>query len=233
MKNICVLLCALFCVAGNNKTLANPFISEVMYNLLGNDTGKEWIEVVNASGTPLPLTNWFVFESEVNHRIRFVSGSDTIPAGGIAVICSDAFGFSTNHPDFNGNLFESSFELSNIGETISLRDHNKNTVDAITYSSLMGGNGDGNSLNHVGASLVAMVPTPGTNSYLSILAFSRVTSDKAVMAISELVSDTTKIEFSRDLISWFIADVVSSGENMLDILIPENTSQCFFRVVRP
>jgi hypothetical protein len=231
MKNIFVLLCALFCVAENN-TFASPFISEVMYNLQGNDTSKEWLEVVNASRTPLQLTNWFIFEKGVHHRIRFVSGSETIPAGGIAIICSDALGFSTNHPDFNGNLFESSFELSNVGETVSLRDHDKNTVDSVAYSSSMGGNGDGNSLHRVGASFVAMTPTPGTNSYLSILAFSRATSGETTITISEPVSDTIKVEYSRDLVEWFIADIVSSGENTLHVLTP-NLPQGFFKVVRP
>ncbi|MEI8174403.1 MAG: lamin tail domain-containing protein [bacterium] len=231
MKNIYVLICTLFCVAGNN-TNASPFISEIMYDLPGNDTGKEWIEIVNASTTPLPLTNWFMFEGGVNHRIRSVGGSDTIPAGGVAIICSDALGFSTNHPDFNGNLFESSFELSNVGETIALRDHDKVAVDTITYSSLTGGNGDGNSLHRVGSSFVATIPTPGTNSHLSILAFSRVASGEATITISELVSDITKVKFSRDLTEWFITDVISSSENMLHILTLEEP-QCFFKVTRP
>jgi hypothetical protein len=234
MKNICVFFfCALFYIAGNSTVLASPFISEVMYNLPVNDIDREWMEVMNVSETPLPLTNWFILEGGVNHRIRFVSGSDTIPAGGIAVICSDGLGFFTNYPNFNGNLFESSFELSNVGETIALRDHDKNTVDAITYSSSMGGNGDGNSLHRVGTSLVAMTPTPGINSYLSILSFSRLTSDEAVITISEPVSGATKIKFSHDLINWSITDVVSSEENRLHILLPKDTPQCFFKAFRP
>ena len=233
MKNIYVLICTLFCVAGNN-TNASPFISEIMYDLPGNDTGKEWIEIVNASTTPLPLTNWFMFEGGVNHRIRSVGGSDTIPAGGVAIICSDALGFSTNHPDFNGNLFESSFELSNVGETIALRDHDKVAVDTITYSSLTGGNGDGNSLHRVGGSLVAMTPTLGINSCFSVLGFSRLISGEVIVTISELISDTTKIKYSSNLTEWFIAHVVFSEENTLHVLmpiVPADTS-CFFKVMK-
>jgi len=232
MKNIYVLLFALFSVIGNNTVQASSFISEVMYSLSGNDVGKEWIEIVNANKMPLSLTNWFILENEVNHKIKFISGSDIIPAGGIAVICSDALGFFTNHPNFNGNLFQSSFELSNIGETISLCDHNKNIVDTINYSYLIGGNGDGNSLNRVLASFVAMTPTPGINSCFSILAFSQMESNKVVITISELVLDTIQIEFSHDLINWSIADVVSSKENVFNILTPKDASQCFFRIVK-
>ena len=230
MKNICKLLCALCCVAVN--CIASPLISEVMYSLPGDDTGREWTEVANASTIPLQLTNWFLYENGVNHRIRAVTGLDIVPAGGVALICSDALGFLTDNPGFSGNLFESSFELSNTGETISLRDHNKNTVDAITYSSSMGGNGDGNSLHRVGASLVAMAPTPGTNPSLSIIAFLPTEPGKAAITISELVSGATEIKFSSDLVDWFTANVTSSEENKFHVLLPE-APQCFFRVVKP
>lgn len=139
---------------------ASVVINEIMYNLDGTDSKREWIEVHNAGSDSVDLSNWKLFENGTNHGLSPVA-SGSVPPDGYAVIADDPSGFKGDWPQYQGILFDSSFSLSNSGETLTLRDENLVDQDMVSYTSDEGANGDGNSLQKVGSRWVAAPPTPG------------------------------------------------------------------------
>ncbi|MBI5456439.1 lamin tail domain-containing protein [Candidatus Kaiserbacteria bacterium] len=142
---------------------AQVVISEVMYDLAeGSDGGREWIEVYNESGAAIDLSEWKLFENSTNHGLKALSGSELAP-GSYAIIADNPEKFKADYQSFTGLLFDSAFSLNNSGETLVLRCCGKDLADknTSTYSSDLGGAGDGTSLSRSGSSFVPTDPTPG------------------------------------------------------------------------
>jgi hypothetical protein len=143
---------------------AAQVITEVMYDLReGSDSGREWIEIYNAGSAPIDLTKWKVVESGKNHKITAVMGS--FGPGSFAIIADNAVKFQADHPGYSGALFDSAFSLNNKGETIGLADAVGKESDSIIYTSALGGNGTGDSLQKTdlspNVSISPGMPTPG------------------------------------------------------------------------
>ncbi len=138
-------------------------ISEIMYDPPGTDDGHEWIEVYN-DGAPVDLSKWKLFEGGSNHSIAAYAGGSMLQTGAYAVLADVPTKFLADNPSFSGQLFDTVFSggLNNTnGETLTLRNDSAVDVDTITYNPLVGGEGDGNSLQKVGTSWVAAPATPG------------------------------------------------------------------------
>lgn len=145
-------------------TSAQVVITEIMYDLkTGSDSGREWIEVYNSSSGAVDLSKWKVFENNKNHAIKKVEGS--FGSGSFAVIADNPAKFKSDHPDFSGALFDSAFSLNNKGESVALHTGAGAEIDAVIYTTALGGNGTGDSLQKieiaVGTSLAPGMPTPG------------------------------------------------------------------------
>jgi hypothetical protein len=141
---------------------ATVSIVEIMYDLEGADADREWIEIVNTTNSPVSVADWRLFEANTNHKLTLVSGSEILPAGGVAVIADNVERFRLDWPTFTGTLFDSVFSLSNTGETISLKNAALEIVDEVSYTSAQGAAGDGKSLVGTGNLWQAATPTPGT-----------------------------------------------------------------------
>ncbi|HEV8592664.1 MAG TPA: lamin tail domain-containing protein [Pyrinomonadaceae bacterium] len=140
---------------------ADDVITEIMYDLQeGSDGGREWIEVYNAGNTAVTLTDWKLFENGTNHKI---SGEGVLTPGAYAVIADNPSKFKNDWPSFAGLMFDSAFSLGNEGESISLRDGALVDLASAVFSSGLGGNGTGDSLQRLetGAPFRAGIPTPG------------------------------------------------------------------------
>jgi len=143
------------------SALAQVSITEIMYDLEGSDSGREWAEVFNGGGSVVDLADWRFFEGETNHKLTAVQGGSALASGGYAVITDNATQFLGDHVGFSGVLFDSSFSLSNTGESLALRDSALADIDSVTYSSERGATGNGLSLQKSGGSWIAALPTPG------------------------------------------------------------------------
>ena len=87
-------------------------ITEIMYDLPGSDSGREWIEVYNAGASDIDLSLFKFFEANTNHGLA-PAGSSILSAGALAVIADNPEKFSIDWPSYNGLIFDSSFSLSN------------------------------------------------------------------------------------------------------------------------
>ena len=144
-----------------NLAYAGVVINEIMYDVEGTDTGREWIEVYNDSDAPVDLSAFKFFEADTNHEIVSAEGNEEVGAYDYAIIALDPVKFKINWPNFGGNIFDSSFSLSNEGESLVVKDSNLNIVDEYTYSSTTGAQGDLKSLQKISSVWESATPTPG------------------------------------------------------------------------
>ncbi len=140
---------------------AGVSINEIMYDVSGTDTDREWIEVYNNGDTEVDLSKYKFFESSANHALSLFSGDALLPPGGYAVIASNPTKFKTDWPAFSGSLFDSSFSLSNEGEYLAMKNENLEIVDEVTYDTSVGGAGDGNALSKSSTQWVSLAASPG------------------------------------------------------------------------
>ena len=149
-------------LAAAAPAFAGVVITEIMYDLDGADTGREWVEIKNTGSSQVDLTDWKLFEANTNHGITAADPQTLmLPASAYAIIADRVEKFLIDHPNFTGILFDSSFSLSNTGETIGIRNSEAADIDSVAYSSGWGAAGDGNSLQKAGNEWIAALPTPG------------------------------------------------------------------------
>ena len=150
-----------FFVFHTHAVFASFQITEIMYDVNGTDTNREWIEVQNTGNSSDDLSKWYLFSDNTKHTLAPETAS-MVPAGGYAVIAQNILKFRTDYPDFNVLLFDSSWTgFNNETGTIALKDPDLNLVSSVTYSSNQGASGDGNSLQYINNSWSAAIPTPG------------------------------------------------------------------------
>lgn len=124
---------------------AQVIITEIMYDVPGPDTGREWIEVKNSGSEPVDLSTWKLFEANTNHKIVAV-GAAIVARGSFAVIADVPEKFIADNPGFSGQVFDSTFSLSGDGETLVVRDSSGADSDSVSYDPSIGAKGDGLSL---------------------------------------------------------------------------------------
>lgn len=141
-------------------------ITEVMYDLSGTDTDKEWVEIQNNGTETVTITtgsgnsSWRFIDSSP-HTLTLFSGENVLAPGQYAVIAKNSTQFMLDWPNFSGTLFTSPIALPNTTATLSVKNSEGNILDTYTYNSEMGAKGDGNSLQKVGTSFSPALPTPG------------------------------------------------------------------------
>ncbi len=172
---------------------AQVVINEVMYDLSGTDTGREWIEIYNGSSAAIDISNWKLFEANTNHGLTNIQGGTSLASGGYAIIADDPTKFLADWSGFSGILFGSAFSLSNSGETLGLKENSTTTsfVDQITYDPTTGAGGDGNSLQKSESSWLSATPTPGVVNALSTNTTSTTTDSTATTTTTQTTSTNT------------------------------------------
>ncbi len=148
-----LLFCLVVMAEDGGAADTDILISEIMYDLSGIDGGHEWIELYNKGASGVDLTGWRFEEGGTQHTLSLREGSMTISAGAYTVIADDGDQFLLDYSSFSGNLIDSSFSLSNTGESLILRNgYNGTIIDTVIYSSSWGADGDGNSLEKINPS---------------------------------------------------------------------------------
>ena len=167
LKKILLTILFIFFLASATSVQAagtgSIIISEFVYDLDGADI--DWVEVENQGGADLDLASLklLVSNSTSNHAINNYSGSSILGSGdyGVIVVSSLISNYTSKWGNA-GNIFTSSFTLSNAGGKIEINNGDKaSPVDSVTYSSGDGAAGDGQSLSLISGSFSPEDPTPG------------------------------------------------------------------------
>ncbi len=146
-------------------SFAQVKITEIFYDATGADGGREWIEIQNVSGADVDLSKFKLFESGTNHGLRAIGNGTTSPSA-FAVIVANTGLFKEDNPNFQGLIFDSTFSLSNTGESLSIKNPKGEIVDSVTYKA--DGN-SGSSLQLINGNWVSSKPTPDAENKISII----------------------------------------------------------------
>ncbi|MBT7008731.1 MAG: hypothetical protein HN964_04790 [Candidatus Jacksonbacteria bacterium] len=145
-----------------NASSHNLVITEVMYNLEGSDTKREWIELYNPTAAPISVidgageNSWRFFDSS-NHKLTLIQGDLEIDSTETAIIASDAETFLLEHPGFTGTLFDSVLSLKNTEGDIKIsEDEGETYFEEMHYISEWGGNGNGFTIERIDPALSNM-----------------------------------------------------------------------------
>lgn len=198
---------------------AQIVITEVMYDVDGTDSGREWIEIRNDSQDSMDISSWKLFEAGINHKLAPI-GSSVIPAGGFAIIADTPSKFLADRAGFQGLILDSAFSLNNEGETISINGQSEADSDSLSYLPAWGAKGDGLSLQKtLDGQWISATPTPGlgTTATKSEVA----ASDKAADEASDVPKSDSppNLSYSSQLIANTEPDeielAVTSGRSRL------------------
>ena len=152
---------------------ANIIFSEIMYDLDGSDTDREWVEIFNDGPNAVTIkggtgASWR-FNDGSNNRILSEPpeysgrGSMTLQSGEYAVIARDPTTFYSMYPSGTFTVMRAALTLNNTGASILLIDDAGNIANSATYANSTGANDDGNSLQkNSSGNWIAALPTPGT-----------------------------------------------------------------------
>lgn len=145
-------------------------ISEIMYDPVGSDTSREWIEIYNDTHNTVDITSWKFFENGINHGITSYSGGSILSSYSYAVIVDNPTKFLEDYPNYHGAIYDSTFSLSNSGEHIALKEFSSGgEVDSVDYNITIGGSNDGSTLSKIDGIWVRGEATPGTDNHSSLL----------------------------------------------------------------
>ncbi len=173
------------------------YVSEIMYDVEGTDSSREWMEIFNSGSESVDLSGWKLFENDTNHKINLFDeeGDFVVPSYGYAVIVDNPTKFLEDWPDFSGIIFNSAFSLKNSGEEVILRGAELNDIDSVFYDVELGANGDGNSLQKINNLWEAELPTPGEQNSSEEV----VLDEEENESVSELVSIDSEYIQPEDL----------------------------------
>jgi len=144
-------------------------ITEIMYDVPSVDSGREWIEVHNATANTIAITDFKLYENNTNKNITEVEGfSGLLHPGAYAVIADNPEKFLIDNPTYENVLFNSSFSLSNTGETLGLVDASGQIIHEREYAKSLGASGNGNSLQFFEGVFIEGIPTPGKENIKTI-----------------------------------------------------------------
>lgn len=137
-------------------------ISEVMSNPIGDDSGREWIEVFNDTDRGVDLSTMTVSIKGATAIVTTpLQGGVVLPPGKYAIIGSVVSGqtkFLQDYQMYSGLLLKSSISLVNTGTTsIDIKLNGANVASLPSYIAAK----EGSTLSFVGGSYVTGIPTPG------------------------------------------------------------------------
>lgn len=190
-------------------------ISEIMYDASGTDTDHEWIEIRSTGGTT--DMSEYKFYDTASHSLNPIgtngsTGSMIIADGGYAIITGNATTFLVDHAGFTGTVIDTVMSLNNSGGTVKILNKNGDALDIVNYSSSLGANGDGNSLQKNGTTFSPATPTPGIANILgqsgtdpttpkndtSEVLFSSDGADVDILSITNATNINENVEFVFD-----------------------------------
>jgi hypothetical protein len=137
-------------------------INEIMSNPVGDDGGREWVELYNNSSSSVDISSLTIsIKGGAFVPATPLSGGTTIAPDGYAIIASTVSGatkFLQDYVSYSGPLFKSTLSLVNTGVTSIEVKVGGISVDSIpSYTAAK----EGLTYSRINGSFVAGTPTPG------------------------------------------------------------------------
>ena len=162
-------------------------ISEIMSNPIGDDSGREWVEIYNDTTSAIDLSGLTISIKGGNGvAVTPVQGGTTLAPKSYAIIASTVSSqtkFLLDYPTYSGPLFRSSISLVNTGTTsieIKLGGVSANILPAYTAAK------EGYTLSLVNGTFVLSNSTPGSDNQA-------VSSDSSSGSSSSTTTDNQSV----------------------------------------
>lgn len=156
------ILFASYLLLGSTCITSALVINEVMSNPIGDDSGREWIELYNDSTESVDLSTLTIsIKGGTPLVVTPLSGGTTLSPSSYAIIGSVVSGatrFGLDYPEYSGPLFKSSISLVNTGITsldIRLQGTVVNSISSYTAAK------EGHTYSHLQGTYGVGTPTPG------------------------------------------------------------------------
>jgi hypothetical protein len=125
-------------------------VSEIMYDVSGADSTKEWVEIYNSGAEEISLNSAWRFFDASNHNINFYQGTSTIASQEYFVLADNGANFLLDHPNYLGTVFDTVINLPNSSSSLALSfDEGASYALEEYYDSAWGANGNGHSLEKI------------------------------------------------------------------------------------
>lgn len=165
MKKLFLVISLLLGTCVNVEALV---INEIMSNPVGDDGGREWIEIYNNSSSTVDISNLSISIKGAAAIAAFpLSGGTSLAPNGYAIIGSVVSGatkFSQDYSEYNGPLYKSSISLVNTGITsIELKVNGMSADILSSYTAAK----EGLTLSRLSGSFVPGNPTPGADNQVA------------------------------------------------------------------
>lgn len=200
------------------KITYNLRINEIMYDALGSDSQKEWLEIYNA-GQTINIESCKIVDlqsgKESSHSLYFLSPTSSLESNQFAVVLNDKDStiFYQIFPNFNGMLLRSNFTLPNTTQKIALQCEDAK-IDEKTYLASEGGSGNGLSLQYFSDSWQEAEPTPGAENLRKIAPTSSI----------ELPSASSSIPTSSNIFPTIEPPIANFNYDFKDLDVNFNAS---------
>ncbi len=113
----------------------NIIFSELNYNSDSTLDAGDWVEIKNATSSPIDISDWKLQDQNFYNQYLIPSGT-VIPADSYLVLADDTVKFRTQNSLVKNVLGNLGFNFSNSGESISLFNSQNQLVKSFTYSDL-------------------------------------------------------------------------------------------------
>ena len=143
------------------------YISEIMYDPLGSNTSRRWVEIYNDTGSAINLVGWKFYEDKTNHGITSSIDSPlgtSVVAGSYAIIADNPKQFLVEYPSYAGVVYDTAFSLPVSGTDyhIALKESSTGQeISPVDYNPSTGGSNDGSTLSKIDGVWVRSNVTPG------------------------------------------------------------------------
>ncbi|MBU0700400.1 lamin tail domain-containing protein [bacterium] len=137
-------------IISNNSHAEGIIINEIMYNPDGSDDNREWVELYNSGLTDVNLSGWRFFDGGTHSLTPYPETGTIIPSQGYAVIVNNGATFTSVYGTNTGTILQcTAMRLGNSSDTVALINLSGDSIGSITYSSALGGNDNGKSLERI------------------------------------------------------------------------------------
>jgi hypothetical protein len=164
-----LFFCILAGVVIGIQSVSALTINEIFSNPIGDDGGREWVELYNDSDSLVDISSLTIAIKGGNPVIATpVSGGTIIPPYGYAIVgstVSSATRFLQDYPEYSGVLFKSSIGLVNTGVTsIDIRLGGLVVDSVSSYTAAK----EGKSYAKINGQFLTTVPSPGKENTIDV-----------------------------------------------------------------
>ena len=118
-----------------NTGISHVVISEALFDAIGSDNGRVWVELYNPTDFPVNLSGW-----SIKGGNRIITIPDFFIGRKSAVVIANASNFKADYgfaPDMD--LLQGDFDFTNSNDFIQLRNASKKVIDELSWGNNAGG----------------------------------------------------------------------------------------------